>query len=280
MSYIVTAQWLYEQLNTQKEDIVVIDVRFDMGNPMAGEEAYSKSHLPEAFFLDIDKDLSGKIEAHGGNHPLPNMHTLAKKLGAIGVEKQKRVVLYDEEGGMFAARAWWLLHYMGHNAVYLLEGGWQGWLAKGFDVTDEVPTRQPVVFQPSLRENAVVHMEEVREKGKEQAAFILDSRSRDRYLGNTEPLYAKAGHIPGAKNFFWKYVLHEDGTWKNKEELEQLFSSLPKEEEIIVSCGSGISACPNIIGLKMAGFQNVKLYPGSFSDWISYADNRVEKTEE
>ncbi|MGM8211368.1 sulfurtransferase [Virgibacillus sp. W0430] len=280
MSYVVTANWLKKRMKEKESDIVVLDVRFNMANPDEGAFAYKESHIPGAFYLHIDHDLSGKVEAHGGNHPLPDLETLAQKLGAIGIDEQTPVVIYDNGGDMFAARAWWLLHYMGHDDVSILEEGWKGWLAAGNEGTDVIPERQAKTFQIQIRKDAVVHMETVREKMKNKAALLLDSRSKDRYLGKTEPMYSKAGHIPGAKNFFWKEVLHSDGTWKSSDQLEKHFAQLPKDEEIIVSCGSGISACPNIIGLKMAGFKNVKLYPGSFSDWISYEENSVETKEE
>ncbi|MGM8365439.1 sulfurtransferase [Virgibacillus sp. W0181] len=280
MSYIVTESWLKDKLNEEKADIAVLDVRFNMGDPEAGRQAYLKSHIPEAFFLDIDTDLSGKVEKHGGNHPLPNMDTLAEKLGSIGIDKNTTIVIYDGGSDMFAARAWWILHYMGHEDVYVLEGGWKSWLAAGNEVTDVLPERTQKVFHPNVRKESAVHMEDVREKMREKSAILLDSRSADRYAGRTEPLYTKAGHIPGAKNYFWKNVLHSEGNWKSKEQLEDYFSDLPKDEEIIVSCGSGISACPNILGLKMAGYTNVKLYPGSFSDWISYDENDLETKEE
>src|SRR5690625_4835394 len=123
-------------------------------------------------------------------------------------------------------------------------------------------------------------MQDVKQKMKEKSAILIDSRSRERYLGKTEPLYAKAGHIPGATNYFWKDVLDENGLWKSDKELTAHFKALSKNDEIIVSCGSGVSACPNVLALKMAGYENVKLYPGSFSDWISYEENKVEKDAE
>src|SRR5690625_2724117 len=135
-------------------------------------------------------------------------------------------------------------------------------------------------FKPEILSDAAIHIETVEAKKDMPQTLLIDSRSYDRYLGKSEKLHDKAGHIPGAKNYFWRNVLREDGTWKSPEELEEVFADLNKDEEIIVSCGSGISACPNVLSLKTIGFKNVKLYPGSFSDWISYEDNVVETKEE
>jgi thiosulfate/3-mercaptopyruvate sulfurtransferase len=192
---------------------------------------------------------------------------------------EKPVVIYDAENGMFAARAWWLLAYYGHEKTYVLDGGYKAWVEQGYDVTAENPSIAPSSFQPNINLAMTVTMEEVKVHDPEQS-IVIDSRARARYLGETEPLYKKAGHIPGAKNYVWQHVLTDEGVWKSQEQLVEHFGDLPKHKEIIVSCGSGISACPNIIALKQAGFEHVKLYPGSFSDWISYEANPVEKGEQ
>ena len=280
MSYIVSETWLKNKLKEKNEDIAIIDVRFNMQNPEEGKQKYLEGHIPQAVFLDIEKDLSGKVEKHGGKHPLPKVDTLSEKLGSIGIDNETTVVFYDEDGSMFAARGWWILHYMGHDHVYILEGGFQRWVAAGHEVVTDIVKRKQKTFRPQIRNHIAVQMEEVKNKLKDDSSVLIDARSKERYLGKTEPLYNKAGHIPGAKNFFWKDVYNEDGTWKNKEQLEKQFSSLTEKEEIIVSCGSGLSACPNFIALKIAGFDNVKLYPGSFSDWISYENNEIETKEE
>lgn len=280
MSFIVTENWLNEKLNNKEDDIVAVDVRSALNDSEIGRQKYEESHIPRAVFLDLKSDLSGEAQQHGGNHPLPNINEFAEKLGAAGIGNQTTVVCYDDANGMFASRMWWLLHYIGHEKVYVLDGGFKKWVEAGNQVTSDVPQPMPKEFQPTILENAIVNMEEVKEKMDESSAILLDSRAKERYLGSTEPLYSKSGHIPGAKNFFWQNVLSENGLWKDEPALKDNFSSLPKEAEIIVSCGSGISACPNIIGLKEAGYENVKLYPGSFSDWISYEDNEIATGEE
>lgn len=276
MSYIVTANWLKENIH----DVVVVDVRFDLFDEQAGVRAYKANHLPGAFYLHLNDDLSSERKKHGGSHPLPDVLTLAKTLGEIGIDEHKTVVFYDANNDMFAARAWWLLHYLGHPRTYLLDGGYNGWIEAGFDVTTKIQTATPVTFQPKPNEALIVSMEDVKKSVKQKNTIFIDSRAFERYTGEVEPLYEKSGHIPGATHYFWKDVLDENGKWKTTKALATHFKGLNKDAEIIVSCGSGVSACPNIIGLKMAGFTNVTLYPGSFSDWISYEENEVIQGEE
>src|SRR5690625_3877732 len=280
MAYIVTPEWVQMKLRNE-EEMVIIDVRFNLGDTEFGYRAYVQNHIPNAFYLHIDNDLSSPVEKHGGNHPLPDIDKLACTLGKMGVDHDTTVILYDGANEMYAPRAWWLLHYMGHKKVYVMDGGFQAWIRLGYEVTDAIPKGVEKNFKPRIQQDAVVHMKDVRERDRRRSVLI-DSRSYSRYLGETEPLYKKAGHIPGAKNYFWKDVLDEEGNWKQEMILKEHFAQLVHDdvEEIIVSCGSGISACPNILALKLAGFENVKLYPGSFSDWISYEDNPLETTDE
>lgn len=252
MSYLVSIDWLKKQLEKEADDMVVVDTRFSLADPTEGRRAYEKGHIPSAMYLDLKKDLSSPTSEHGGNHPLPDMEIFAEKLGEIGIDHQTTVVIYDESNDMFAARLWWLLDYMGHKKTFLLDGGITRWVKKGNGVTTDIPVPTMKQFQPDVQENHVVNMNQVKEKMKGKSAILIDSRSKDRYLGKTEPMYAKSGHIPGAKNFFWKDVLQKDGLWKDEESLLSNFEKIDKMDEIIVSCGSGVSACPNAIALKMA----------------------------
>jgi len=269
-----------EQLEKMQaeDEVTIIDVRGHLAKHDYGKRIYNEAHIPGAFFLDMEKDLSGEVKQHGGNHPLPDVTELAEKLGAIGVHPKRKVVVYDDADMLFAARAWWLLHYIGHEEVMILEGGYQAWVDQGNKVTSQLPNAERVDYSVSVAKDDIVSMEEVRSRDQEKS-ILIDSRSFERYIGEVEPLYAKAGHIPGAKNYFWKDVLTDDQKMKASSSLQSHFQALQDAEEIIVSCGSGVSACPNILALKRAGFTNVKLYPGSFSDWISYEENEVEQGE-
>ena len=276
MSDIISVEQL-EKMQAEDE-VTIIDVRGHLTKHDYGERIYNEAHIPGAFFLDMEKDLSGEVKQHGGNHPLPDVMELAKKLGEIGVHPKRKVVVYDDVDMVFAARAWWLLRHIGHEEVMVLEGGYKAWVDQGNEVTSQQPHAERVHYPISVAKDDIVSMEEVRNRDRTKSVLI-DSRSFERYIGEVEPLYAKAGHIPGAKNYFWKDVLTADQKMKASSSLQSHFQALQDAEEIIVSCGSGVSACPNILALKRAGFTNVKLYPGSFSDWISYEENEVEQGE-
>lgn len=278
MVFIISPEQLHQQIK-ENDDVIIIDVRSDLLNPDESFAKYLKSHIPGAYYLHLTKDLSGEVKKHGGNHPLPDMEQFSKKLGEFGVTNESKVVVYDDDHDMFAPRAWWLLRYVGVQETFVLNGGFTAWVEASFEVTDEVPAKKNTTFIPDIQNNAIVSMEDVRDRDPKRTVLI-DSRSYERYIGKKEPLYKKAGHIPGAVNYFWKDVFDERGNWKSAEQLQQHFRRLKEADEIIVSCGSGISACPNILALEMAGFKNVKLYPGSFSDWISYDENEVVRKEE
>lgn len=276
MTYIISPERLREKMN--REEIVVIDVRSNLQQPDLGEQAYTKSHIQGAYYLHLANDLSGEVTEHGGNHPLPCMKSFANTLAGFGINEHTKVVIYDEANDMYAPRAWWLLRQLGVNQSFVLDGGFAAWIRKGYEVTDKIPTQKQTVFHAKTNAFETVTMKEVKSRDKSRTVLI-DSRAFERYIGEIEPMYEKAGHIPGAKNYFWQDVLDESGSWKSVPQLQDHFAHLKEADEIIVSCGSGISACPNILALKLAGFENVKLYPGSFSDWISYPENRVETGE-
>ncbi|WP_010098239.1 sulfurtransferase [Ornithinibacillus scapharcae] len=280
MSYIITVEKLRKRMKEDSKNLVIVDTRFRLDDPEMGRREYEQDHIPGAVYFDLEKDLSDEAREHGGNHPLPNITTFAEKLGNAGIDQNTMVVVYDKGNDMFAPRFWWLLHYLGHENVYLLEGGYGAWVQAGYSVTDEMTEKKKRIFTPVVRHQEIVDIQEIKENIKKAYATLIDSRSYDRYIGKVEPLYKRAGHIPGAKNYFWMDVVNEDGKWKSKEELEKHFEELDKNSEIIVSCGSGVSATPNIMALKMAGFKHVKLYPGSYSDWISYHENQVETRDE
>ncbi|NGP44908.1 sulfurtransferase [Bacillaceae bacterium SIJ1] len=276
MSFIVDAAWLYGMLHDESEPLVIIDCRFSLQDAEAGRQAYERGHIPSAVYADLEKDLSTLASEHGGRHPLPSEQELAVTFGAMGVDSTKKVVVYDDGEGMMASRAWWILHYLGHPEVYVLNGGIEAWKAEGFDMTTEETVPEQRTFTPRPRHDELATMEDVRNQLTDTSSFLIDSRAPNRYLGIEEPLDPVAGHIPGAINVFWKGVQQDNSIhWKNKEALQAHFSKLPAHKEIIVYCGSGVSACPNVLALKEAGFTNIKLYAGSWSDWVSYANNPV-----
>ncbi|MFC4322733.1 sulfurtransferase [Litchfieldia salsa] len=274
---VVSIEWLKEQLGF--EDLRIIDCRFDLANPTKGLDEYIESHLPGSLYFNLDVDLSSEVQKHGGRHPLPEIENFVKKIEAAGISPSTKVVVYDNQGGGIASRLWWLLRFIGHTRVFVLEGGYSSWVREGYPITKDVPIFQKVSYSPVIQHQMIATIDDVKRNIKDQTSFLIDSREELRYLGIEEPIDNTAGHIPGALNFFWKDVL-EGSKYKGKNELEAKFSSLNKESEVIVYCGSGVTACPNILMLNELDFDNVKLYAGSWSDWISYPDNPIAKSKE
>ena len=277
MKYMLTVDELLHMLETGKQ-VAIIDVRANLQDKAKGRLLYEEHHIPNAAFFDLESDLSGDVQKHGGSHPLPEVDVFVKKLEKAGVSNDVPVLIYDDGAGMFAARCFWMIDALGHRSVYILEGGYKAWLESGYPVSSEEPEIEGGTFKAHDHFTGTVTMEEVKNHHPKDTV-VIDSRSYERYLGQEEPLYKKAGHIPGAHNYFWADVM-EGGKFKGEASLKEHFAPLSDKKEIVVSCGSGVSACPNIMALKSLGFNNVKLYPGSFSDWISYDDNELETKDE
>lgn len=254
-------------------DLVIFDCRFGLADTEAGRRAYREGHLPGAVYMHLDEDLSGPVGPHGGRHPLPDPTALAAKLGAAGVGPGVEVVVYDD-AGPFAARLWWLLRWLGHDAVSVLNGGYSAWLAAGQPVTPYLPAPVARSFSPRPRREMVAAMEEVR--SRPPSSVVVDARSASRYAGEPDPLDAKQGHIPGAINRFWAESLR-GGFWLSPRELRERFAGLPAGADLIHSCGSGVTACANLLAMEIAGLTGSRLYPGSWSDWVSYDENPVER---
>lgn len=278
MGTIVDFAWLREHLNDS--NVVIADCRFILGQPDAGRTAYEAGHIPGAVYFDLERDLSGPIGRHGGRHPLPDIASFAKALGQAGIDSSKTVVVYDDQGGAMASRLWWMLRYAGHDNVKLLDGGYGSWQAAGHPVSTEAPQVQQTVFEAAPQPDMLLSQEDVKSRLGKAGTTLIDSREPRRYLGLEEPIDPVAGHIPGAVNYFWKQSLDESGRWKRAEGQQERFAGLKRDEEVVVYCGSGVTACPNVLALTEAGFTDVKLYGGSWSDWISYKDNPVATGEE
>ena len=265
----VNCQWLAENLDNPQ--MVVVDCRFQLTSPTWGYEQYCLGHIPGAYYLDLNKDLSSPVTLHGGRHPLPNLDRFATKLASMGiVQSETLVVAYDDSRFAFAARLWWLLRYLGHNRVVLLDGGWNAWLHSGYPVSKDTPITRQGFFVPQPHNNWIVDIESVRIRKDLPEVILVDSRDSDRYEGKREPIDPIAGSIPGAVNSPWKKVSDDKGYFCTPREQEKLWSPYQQAEEIIVYCGSGVTACVNLFSLQLAGIDNAKLYPGGWSDWCSY----------
>ncbi|MBW4648069.1 MAG: sulfurtransferase [Kastovskya adunca ATA6-11-RM4] len=268
-NFVISAQWLREHLDDPQ--VVIVDCRFALADSEWGRQQYLTSHIPGAYYLDLNQDLSRPVEQHGGRHPLPDTEQLAIKLAAMGVNfGETLVVAYDDARFAFAARLWWLLRYLGHDKVALLDGGWGAWLGAGYPVTEQPTPPQPGQFVPQLRAEHVVDMETVKARKDLPTVALVDSRERDRYLGEREPIDPMAGHIPGAVNYPWKEVTDEQGYLQAIALQKQRWAYIDSKAEILVYCGSGVTACVNLLSLELAGIDKGKLYAGSWSDWCSY----------
>ncbi len=249
----------------------VFDCRHLLNDPAAGRAAYARSHLPGAFFLHLDEDLSGPTNGRNGRHPLPDPLLLAAKLGAAGVSAETRVVAYDDSGGMFAARLWWLLRWLGHTRVAVLDGGIDQWVGEGRAVSTDVPTSTPAILKVDLRDG-VVSSDDVLAGLDAQRFRVIDARSPDRFRGENETLDAVGGHIPGAINRFFRDNLDASGHFRPAIDLRREFLALLAgidPAQVVMSCGSGVTACHNLLAMEIAGLPGARLYAGSWSEWCS-----------
>jgi thiosulfate/3-mercaptopyruvate sulfurtransferase len=251
---------------------VVIDVRHDLMVPGAGRTAYDEAHIPGAFFLGQDTDLSGAKNGRNGRHPLPDRDTLAAKLAAAGLEPGRQLVACDAQNGMFASRLWWLARWLGHEAVAVLDGGIDAWKKAGFPVSAEVPAPRQGGFAASASLMPDVGVAELLAGIGTDQRLIVDARAPERYRGDTEPLDPVAGHIPGAVNRPVQLNVRPDGRFKPGPVLRQEFEALlggRAPSGLVHSCGSGISACHNLLAMEYAGLTGSALYPGSWSEWCA-----------
>jgi thiosulfate/3-mercaptopyruvate sulfurtransferase len=253
-------------------DLRVIDCRYSLADVQQGPQAYRAGHLPGAVYLSLDADLSGPVGPHGGRHPLPDPARIAGRLGELGVGREHLVVVYDDSGEM-AARAWWVLTYLDFPRVAVLDGGFTAWLSMGGPVVEGVPHHAPVEVAPRVRPELLV-----RDRAEVEAAArqgrLVDSRAGARYRGEQETLDTRAGHIPGARNLYWEAVKDPaTGRYRSRDDLSRRFQELPSGEAVVY-CGSGVTACPNVLALTRIG-RPARLYAGSWSDWISYPDRPV-----
>jgi thiosulfate/3-mercaptopyruvate sulfurtransferase len=273
MSPLVTAQWLHSQLNDRQNlDIAIVDCRFALANADLGRQQYDTAHIPGAYYFDLNRDLSSPIQTHGGRHPLPDENILGAKLAAIGIKYQQTlVVVYDDSRFAFASRLWWLLRYYGHQNVVVLDGGYSNWLKAGYPVTATQPTpSEPGNFQPQLQADWIVDINQVKAIQHTSTHILIDSREPDRYSGKTEPIDPIAGHIPSAVNYPWQDVSTPEGFAYSIDRQQQRWAAINPNLEPIVYCGSGVTACVNLLSLELAGIPSAKLYPGSWSDWCSF----------
>ncbi len=254
------------------ENLSIFDARFSLADTEAGRRSYLSGHIPGAVYAHLDEDLSGPVQpGKTGRHPLPDPAEFANQLGRWGVGNQAMVVTYDDENGGIAARLWWMLRWLGHDRTAVLDGGWRAWLAAGGPVGKDFPSPKPVHFKPRLRENMTSSANEIMAMRKPGEFTLVDSRTADRFAGENETIDPIAGPIPGAINASYTDTVNPDGTSLSTEDLRKWFHSKLKTtspEKTIFYCGSGVTACRNVLAMEYAGLHGSTVYPGSWSEWI------------
>lgn len=265
-------------LHARQADWVIFDCRHDLQQPAAGREAYQAGHIPGAFFADVETDLAGPKTGSNGRHPLPDPKHFQTFVQQCGVNDSTQVIAYDASAGMFAARLWWMLRWIGHESVAVLDGGLPAWLREGYALSQA---------QASASEGGLsVRTTRVRSVGAPEILchlgdgknLLIDARAPERYRGDSEPLDKLAGHIPGALNRFYPTNLQADLRFKPAAELRAEFEALlgtRPPEEVVHQCGSGVSACHNLLAMEVAGLHGSALYPGSWSEWSALANHPV-----
>ncbi|MDX1442628.1 MAG: sulfurtransferase [Gammaproteobacteria bacterium] len=252
----------------------IIDCRFELGKPHAGREAWKQGHIPGAVYADLERDLSGRHEPGDGRHPLPSTESIEVLCNALGVSNDSQVVAYDDTGGAFAARLWWLLRRVGHSAVAVLDGGWSAWVDAGMPVADTPVAPPPGAFiahEPLVK---TISAEEILADLPHENLRLYDARGASRFSGEEEPIDPVAGHIPGAENRPFTGNLDQEGRFLPAARLRERFSS---NSPVVHYCGSGVTACHNLLAMEVAGLDAGYLYPGSWSGWIEDDTHPVER---
>jgi thiosulfate/3-mercaptopyruvate sulfurtransferase len=251
------------------EPCVLLDCGFDLTDPRAGARAHAQGHLPGAHHADLERDLSAAKNGRNGRHPLPTREAFAATVARWGVRPDMPVVCYDDQGGSYAARAWWMLRWIGHDLVAVLDGGRGAWLAAG-GTLDNAPVAADANTPPyplSQRTMPAVTVEQLQRELTQRT--VIDARAGERFRGEVEPLDPVAGHSPGARNRFYKDNLQADGRFRSPQELRAVFQAYGDPAACVHQCGSGVTACHNLLAMEHAGLAGSVLYPGSWSEWCA-----------
>ena len=272
MKNFVNYKWLEE--NLYKDNIVILDARGELSDTRAGQELYDKGHIPNARFVSLEEVMTGEISEHGGRHPLPDMKKFVDDMKDLGMEDDSTVVIYDDGSLSFAGRLFWILKYIGKEDVYVLNGGYNNWVRSGGEITESSPfVERKEDLSLKINDDLKVDMEYVRNSIGKDSTTLIDSRSYERYSGEKEPLDKIPGRIPGAVNYPYDKLIEDD--FPSLAEINEYYKDLKDSKEIILYCGSGVSATVNYMFMEEAGLKP-KPYPGSYSDWISYEENKIE----
>ena len=266
-------------LASHLDDWAVVDCRFDLQNEQWGQEQYRLAHVPGAVYANLNEDLSGPRDGSNGRHPLPAADDLAATLGRLGIDRSTQVIAYDQDAGSYASRLWWLLRYLGHDAVAVLDGGWATWVGEGRPTRSGDEARQATTFKPSPRAELRVGVADVMAHIDDSQRVLIDARAAERFEGRSETIDRVAGHIPGAVNHFFKQNLGPAGTMLSPETLRGNFERVlggRTPADAVMYCGSGVTACQNLLAMEHAGLRGAGLYVGSWSEWSSDPSRPIE----
>ena len=266
---LVSCAWLQQHQNDAS--LVILDCRFSLADPQAGEQAYRAGHIPGARYADLERHLSSPVTAQSGRHPLPDPQALIAQLRRWGVSNRSQVIAYDDMGGAMAVRLWWLLRWLGHRAVAVLDGGLPAWHAAGGALSRDVPSPATGDFAGAADDAAWLSTGALVEALATAEVFLLDARAAERYRGEVEPIDPVAGHVPGAYTRPLNHNLQADGRWRAPAALRAEFEALlggRTPVEVVHMCGSGVTACHNLLAMEHAGLSDSRLYAGSWSEWI------------
>ena len=278
---IVDCKTLAEHL--RDPDWVVFDCRFALLSPDQGHKEYKKSHIPGSWYADLDKDLASAKQSSTGRHPLPDVDTFTTWLRVNGVNSDSQVVAYDASNGVFASRLWWMLRWVGHQNVAVLDGGWSAWLEGSYTTSKDIPPAQPGDFDGRPDDDMWVSTSDVEAivNNQPSSTRIIDARIEPRFKGEVEPIDPVAGHIPGAYNYPCQRNLDERGYFLSGKELRENLEPILDTDDarrIINMCGSGVAACRNILAMEIAGWPETRLYVGSWSEWITDPTRPIART--
>ena len=269
-----------DDLASRRDDSwVLVDCRYDLRKPDSGREQYETAHIPGAVYVSLSEDLSGPVGSVGGRHPIPTAEAMAKTFGRLGIGRDVQAVMYDEDTGMFASRMWWMLRYMGHEAGAVLDGGWAKWVREGRPGRPGEETHEPATFTGHPRNELRLGVSDVEARIGDPSTLLIDARAAERFEGGNEPIDRTPGHIPGAVNHFFRRNVTDGGVILPPDALRRQFATVIGDrsaDQVVMYCGSGVTACQNLLAMEHAGLSGARLYPGSWSEWSSDPERPVE----